>query len=53
MGAFWVERNKKPDPEPTQAVEGFHLPYAGITPTGSMGVISAPRYGVGGHPVMR
>lgn len=33
---------QKPGPEPTQADEGCHLPYAGMTPTGSMGMISAP-----------
>jgi hypothetical protein len=42
MGFFGLEWNKKPGPEPTQAREGFHLPYAGMTPTGSMGMISAP-----------
>ena len=52
MGFFGLEWNKKPGPEPTQAREGCHLPYAGMTPTGSMGMISAPGT-VGGHPVMR
>jgi hypothetical protein len=42
MGFFGLKWNKKPGPEPTQAREGFHLPYAGMTPTGSMGMISAP-----------
>ena len=42
MGVFGLEWNKKPGPEPTQAREGCHLPYAGMTPTGSMGMISAP-----------
>lgn len=42
MGFFGLEWNKKPGPEPTQAREGCHLPYAGMTPTGSMGMISAP-----------
>jgi len=42
MGFFGFERNKKPGPELTQAYGGFHLPYAGMTPTGSMGMISAP-----------
>jgi hypothetical protein len=41
MGFFGFERNKKPGPELTQARGGFHLPYAGMTPTGSMGMISA------------
>ena len=42
MGFFGLEWNKKPGPEPTQAREGCHHPYAGMTPTGSMGMISAP-----------
>lgn len=42
MGFFGLEWNKKPGPEPTHAREGSHLPYAGMTPTGSMGMISAP-----------
>ena len=42
MGFFGFQRNKKPGPELTQACGGFHLPYAGMTPTGSMGMISAP-----------
>ncbi len=42
MGFFGLKWNKKPGPELTQACEGCHLPYAGMTPTGSMGMISAP-----------
>jgi len=53
MGFFGLKWNKKPGPEPTQADEGCHLPYAGMTPTGSMGMISAPPVRLGGHPVMR